>query len=90
MKKNSREELNMFFLFLKEHKAYENYMKNIDLGRMKIYGDIKSDESPFIYCPFTQLINAAFSWSTTEQTRDYWVNLHKMWQKKVTTWISAK
>ena len=68
------DEINKFRLFLIQNNTFDSYIKNVDNNRINAY---YSDGDTF-----NRIIDASFIWHRTPEGEDYWLELHRKWEKQ--------
>ena len=64
----------IFIEFLKEHEAYENFIRNLESDR-----EYSCLDELFNYTYCDQWIWLAFIWGDTPEGHDYWAGLDYLW-----------
>ena len=72
-----KEKYARFEKFLKSHRAFKRYKRNVvDLNKFVTYDAIRLEES---------MISSAFPWVRTPEGREYWLDLDNLWRGLVET-----
>ncbi len=66
-------EQHVFLRFIKKHKAWSRFKKQLDVGRS--LSDYINRVDP------SQVLTSAFPWGKSQQGWNYWINLNNEFQK---------
>ena len=69
-----------FLRFLKNNDVYIQYRNCFKQSKPHFRHLIKNN---WFYNTKVDIINASFHWASTKEGHDFWMNLHKQWEKYV-------